>query len=58
MRIDVHTHIHPDPIAKPVLDKYRNIWLSCCWIKTVAGIKQHMIIRVLINQWSLGWLRK
>ena len=44
MRIDVHTHIHPDPIAKPVLDNMTETFgYPAVGLNTVAGIKQHMI---------------
>ena len=44
MRIDVHTHIHPDLIAKPVLDNMTETFgYPAVGLNTVAGIKEHMI---------------
>ena len=44
MRIDVHTHIHPDNIAKPVLENMTGTFgYPAVGLNTVSGIKQHMI---------------
>ena len=43
MRIDVHTHIHPDNIAKPVLDNMTGTFgYPAVGLNTVDGIKAHM----------------